>query len=359
MRLLDRLTIHYRNEPRHIEIYQGDLTAIPPGEEVDLLLVSAFPNDYEPTERSIIGALDRCGLSVAKLAEKKTLDLREAASCWLSTELTESDSQRYGFRRLICFEPDEFSEPPQQVGDIFRALGQFVSVGESRPYSVAMPTVATGDAGYPLVDILEPLLNAAVRWLLLGLPLERLKIVAHSPERALELQGAFSMFKKMYQRNPPTPLSYRFDVFLSYSNHNSAAICQFYHRLRELDNTVKVFLDKQELDIGSAWHEELYQAVFGSRLMAVFYSPTYLISQVCLEEFNLARMHHQQSGSQVLFPIYLHDVPLPPSMAAIQFIDCREADPDRLDNACRKLLERIRITRNQTVNTMLSDVGTP
>jgi len=346
MKRLDQLTIHYQGQPRYIEIYQGDLTAIPPREAVDLLLVSAFPNDYEPAKGSTIGALAQRGLSVAELAEKKALDLRGAASCWLSTEV---DAQRYGFRRLVCFEPDEFSEPPQQVGDIFRALGQFISIDESHPrlYSVAMPTLATGNQGYPLVDILEPLLNAAVKWLLLGLPLEKIKIVAYSEQQALELQGAFGMFKRLYRLNPPMPPDYRYDVFLSYSGCNSEKIGEFYQRLQELDSTVTVFSYQQKLDIGSTWHEDLYQAVFSSRLMAAFYSPTYLTSEVCLEEFNLARMHNQQVRHQVLFPIYLHDVSwsLPPSIAAIQFIDCREADPDLLDDACRKLLARVQEVR--------------
>lgn len=184
MRLLDYLTIQYQNEPRYIEIYHGDLSAIPLEEKVDLLVVSAFPNDYVPTRGSMIGALYRRGLSVAHLAKNKTSDLREAASCWLSPEI---DAQRYGFRRLMCFESDINSEPPQCVGDIFRALWQFIGVGELHSYNVlATPILATGDQAYPLVTMLELFLDAAVKWLRLGLPLERIKIVAYSERHALE-----------------------------------------------------------------------------------------------------------------------------------------------------------------------------
>ena len=70
MKLLDSLTVHHGTEARHIELYQGDLTNMPPEHSVDLLVVSAFPKNYAPTERSLIGALHRRGLSVAELAEE-------------------------------------------------------------------------------------------------------------------------------------------------------------------------------------------------------------------------------------------------------------------------------------------------
>ena len=74
MKLLDSISIRGR-EHEHVELYQGDLTVLAPTEGFDLLVVSAFPDDYIPTRTSLIGALNRKGLSVARLALIKDIDL--------------------------------------------------------------------------------------------------------------------------------------------------------------------------------------------------------------------------------------------------------------------------------------------
>src|SRR5206468_3398800 len=84
MRLIDSITITSQGGTHSIELYEGDVTKIPAEQAVDLLVVSAFPNDYYPTPRSVIGSLAEMGVSVAELAEDKEVDLRQFSSCWLS-----------------------------------------------------------------------------------------------------------------------------------------------------------------------------------------------------------------------------------------------------------------------------------
>jgi hypothetical protein len=120
MRLLDTIPIRGK-EGKRIELHQGDLTTLRPDEAVDLLVVSAFPNDYLPTSTSLIGALYKKGLSVAALAQLKEKDLRQDFSCWLSHEINLPNSG-LRFRKILCFEPMVRGEPPELVGDIFRAM---------------------------------------------------------------------------------------------------------------------------------------------------------------------------------------------------------------------------------------------
>ena len=59
MKLLDELKVYYGSEERKIELYHGDLTNMHPEDAVDLLMISAFPNDYTPIPRTLIGALKK------------------------------------------------------------------------------------------------------------------------------------------------------------------------------------------------------------------------------------------------------------------------------------------------------------
>lgn len=86
MKVLDSITISRGSEWAVIELCCGDLTVMAPGDAVDILVVSAFPDDYTPTLPSLIGALHEKGISVAELAASKAIDLRPYCCCWLSRE---------------------------------------------------------------------------------------------------------------------------------------------------------------------------------------------------------------------------------------------------------------------------------
>src|SRR2546423_10649100 len=186
MKLLETWTVRPEPEPRRVELYLGDLAAIPNEQAVDLLVLSAFPNDYLPSRSSLIGALDRRGLSVQELATHKAADLRQAFSCWLSADLT-NDHPDIGFRRLLCFEPLARGEPPELVGDVFRAIVPF-ALGEPMVKSVAVSLLAAGNERFDHELMLRSLLDASVHWLARGLPIEGIKIVLFhtTPHEALQ-----------------------------------------------------------------------------------------------------------------------------------------------------------------------------
>jgi hypothetical protein len=340
MRLLESLTVQNN---RQIELYQGDLTAIPAADPVDVLVVSAFPNNYAPSPGTLIGALHDRGISLGSLAQDKAFDLRENFSCWLSQEIPAS-TPGIAFRRILCFEPRVRGNPSQVIGDIFQSLMPFVT-GDVQISSVAMPLVATGHQGVPLVDMLEPLLEAVVHWMQIGLPLQKLRIVERSELRAAEMKGAFSVLKKRYlsASAPATPAAkaYKYDAFISYSHVNTAETLFLVEELRRVRPDIRLFFDRQELNAGAAWQYELYAALDDCRKVIALYSPTYLSSKVCREEYNIALFRHRETEDGVLIPLYLYSADLPTYMNLVQFIDCREARRDRLQAACHEIVAQL------------------
>ena len=153
MELLDRLDVHQGSETKSIELYRGDLASMTPGEAVDMLVVSAFPNNYLPIRDTLIGALWARGVSVADLARQKEVDLRKTSSCWLSAPLG-SKPPGIAFDRILCFEPRVRGEPPEVVGDIFRSLVPFLGL-HAMGTTVAMPLVACGSQGMPVARMLR------------------------------------------------------------------------------------------------------------------------------------------------------------------------------------------------------------
>lgn len=340
MRLLDSLIV---DGDKHIEIYHGNLAEMSPDDAVDVLVVSAFPNNYVPTPGTLVGALHHKGIPLQELAGRKAFDLRENFSCWMSEEI-HSDDPGIQFRRILCFESPVRDNAVQVVGGIFQSLMPFVN-GDLNVDSVAMPLVSTGRQGVPVVDMLDTLLEAAVHWMRIGLPLKRLKIVEFSEVKAAEIKGVFSVLKRRYATAPlpePAPASsFRYDLFISYSHINAAEALFLVGELRKAKPDIRVFFDQQELNAGAAWQYELYEALDDCRKVITLYSPTYLSSKVCREEYNIALFRHRESADGVLIPVYLYSTNLPTYMNLVQFIDCREGSRDKLRAACQEIVQQL------------------
>lgn len=336
MKLLDSIRSHGRRGGC-VELYQGDLTDVSAEEAFDLLVVSAFPNDYTPTRGSLISALERQGLSVARLALNKELDLRAAFACWLSTEFPPHDRLR--FRRLLCFEPLVRGRPPEVVGDIFRALAPILA-HHTDVRTIALPLVAAGDQGYAVTEILSPLLDAALHWLEQGLPLDRMKIVAYTKDRADEAASTFERHKAKYQQAGMPRVNARadFDVFISYSRANVSESRVMEHALRTRKPDIRIFLDRNELDIGSAWQPAIFESLDRCRKVVAMLSPDYLASKVCKEEFNIAWTRGREIDQDIIFPVYLYTAELPTYMKYRNYVDCREGSRTKLVQASQHLV---------------------
>ena len=331
---LDFIEVKSKDNVRRIELYQGDLASLTPTDRVDLLILSAFPNDYVPTHSSLIGALFQKGVSVYDLAQNKAVDLRQTCSCWLSNKVVTTDPG-IQFDRILCFEPLVRGSPPDVVGDIFRALVPFL--GSDPPIRIAaIPIVAAGDQGQDITVMLPLLIEAAVKWMGIGLPLEVLKIYAYSDDSAREAKQLFAQLKTKYVA-PKTTTIYEYDVFVSYSRDDADAANNIANQLKQ--NGQRVFIDEQSIEKGAAWPQRIFGALEDCERMVAIYSPSYINSKVCQDEFNVAFSRRYEQDTEVIFPIYWESAELVPHMKLLNYVDCREADSEKLPEACTTLLD--------------------
>lgn len=86
----------HSGKKKTLSLIYGDMCEVPA--EYDVVVCSAFKNDYIPTPTSLIGALKyRKGISVEDLSLNPELDFRPQG-CWLSKETGTC------FRRIACVE---------------------------------------------------------------------------------------------------------------------------------------------------------------------------------------------------------------------------------------------------------------
>ncbi len=109
MEQVDAITVTYEGEEKEVALFVGDVTALPEHEAVDVLVVSAFPDDYVPTP-TWSGRSTGSTSPWRRLAADKEVDLRTFSSCWLSRPIERPDLH---FKRILCFEPRYRRRPPR------------------------------------------------------------------------------------------------------------------------------------------------------------------------------------------------------------------------------------------------------
>lgn len=340
MRLIDEIGVEHASRRSTIQLFIGDLAALPAGHAVDLLIVSAFPGSYKPTPTSLIGALERqAGVSVNALANDKAVDLRRHSSCWLSQEIRVPGIP---FRRILCFEPAIRGRAPEIVGDIFRSIIPFAA-GLTTVSRIAMPIVASGDQGESKEVMLDCIVRAALHWLSIGMPIDCIKIVERDERRAAALKTVFERVRAEHTlAKPPAAIGqWRYDAFVSYSRLDKAQVDRLVESMLTLRGSLRIFVDQMELQTGAAWQQHIYEALDDCRKVITMLSPNYLSSKVCKEEFNIALFRHRESADGVLLPVYLRTPELPTYMKLIQFEDAREGDPIKVAATARNLTGRI------------------
>ncbi len=382
MQLLSQINIERPQNTAVIQLLQGDLSAIPKEHTTDILVMAAFPGDYIALKGSLIYALNLKGLSVEALALDKKIDLRSQLHCWLSKPLTSAEQQKFNFKKILCFEPGQkIKEPQEVVNDIFRCINTFAF--EHDHNVVAMPIIGTGYQKVPVQKMLPALLQACCFWLQNGLPLQCIKLVVHSNEKAQQALVFFNDFKNSLHNEsgetgikpspqplPPLPPSSPekiinspgkketgakpvdppatwpakkgYDYFLSYAHVHANEIQLFVDELKNKNNQLSVFYDKDSIPPGGLWIQQISAAIQQADKVLIFLSPDYDKSPVCWDEFQCAKLAEYNRKKSIIQTVYLYghkETEMPLIMGIYSYIDCREGSTEKLQYCVQQLLK--------------------
>ena len=184
MELLNVVEIDKTNGFCSVEIYHGDITEI--GFPVDLLVVSAFKNNYYPTQGTVIGALkERHSIDLHDLFNQENINLKESLNCWI-TQKHKSALYKY----ILVFEIRDFLTVSLPLADIFRNL--FISISVLNQMgaeikTIAMPVLGTGNQAFGFEEVITALLAELKKSLRNNSTLERLLFVEYNKEKSEKL----------------------------------------------------------------------------------------------------------------------------------------------------------------------------
>jgi hypothetical protein len=390
MQLLSEIIIHREKDKASIQLLQGDLTAIPNEHATDIVVISAFPGDYAPVPKTLMGALFDKGINVGEMAKNKDINLISQLGCWLSKPLRKTQQKLFNFKRILCFEPGKTAlENQTVVSNIFRCINTFAFDDQNNV--LAMPVVASGNQKIPLDKMLPATLEAAIFWLERGLPLKSIKLVLYTDDQVKAALPDFNRFKHDYELSRfktgevdiirkkrslkpeeeflsiPTARSDSstdeglpskdmtviekqvpileenagYDYFISYAHTHSDLISFFVQNMKLRNNKLRIFYDKDSIPPGGLWIKQISDTIQKAKKVLVFLSPDYDNSPVCWDEFQCAKLMEYNKRTSIIQTIYLYRYKneMPPIMGIYSYIDCREGDVDKLKACVTKILE--------------------
>ena len=136
---------------KRVEVRHGDITKM--SLKYDLLVVSTFPRDYQPTPSSLVGALENnLDFSLLEHSENPYLDFRDSLSIWFTKQV-----ENLFFERVLC---TELQDENFQLSEVFENLFAGIALLEAKGIpikSVVMPMLGSGDAKIPMEEVAQTL----------------------------------------------------------------------------------------------------------------------------------------------------------------------------------------------------------
>ena len=186
MERLNLIEIETRWGYRTFELYHGDITQL--DEPVDLLVISALPNNYDPIPNTVVWALqERRSIIVGELAQHPEFDFRHIFGCWVARL-----SHEPMYQRLLCIES---SVRTQIFANALRNIPVVLAMLEALDiptHSLALPLLGAGNQAIAPELVMQPMLDATRKSLSRLQYLEKIVFVEYNVHRAQSLNEAMN-----------------------------------------------------------------------------------------------------------------------------------------------------------------------
>lgn len=252
---------------RTVRVLRGDLCDAEEG--YDVVICSAFKDDYLPVPGSLIGGLlEKRGILVHELARRPALDLK-AMGCWLSREITGD------FRRIACVELLNWRYRHNELLSVSTLLkGAFSTMRfvlersalEGIPVrSVALPILGSGCQALAVEDIAGPLINQCVQALN---TVEGLQSITFYERSEPKLRALTQVLERLCRGDDRSGES---QVFLSYSS-------RCFDRAKEMRfvlerRGIRCWMAPDSIPVGSSYTREIPVALDQIKVLGLLLTP--------------------------------------------------------------------------------------
>ena len=261
------------------------------GISTDMLVVSAFRNDYYPLPGTMVGMLStNYGVSVQELSQDPSIDLKDLG-VWVSREVAGD----VPFRRLACVEIVGNADTPAEITEnlffsIKRCAGRGIDVR-----TIAMSLIGTGNQAIESSHIAAPLLTECVNALETIDRLERIVFFERDPQKyALLVDSVRKVLPAITDKS----------VFISYS-HRDRVIADIVSEVFE-ENGIKTWIDHKKMR-NPNYAAEIIEAMRDSYAYLILISKSSLASADVYRELRNAALL-QDKGSLEIYQMLLEAV---------------------------------------------------
>ena len=215
------------------------------------------------------------------------------------------------------------------------------------PWMAAILALGVGFAGFALFQMFasSQSLQSQVSLISIGMTLAAGLCVVRGVEIERELIDA-------EEERREAPVDY--DVFISYAHDDLAWVLEHVYaplqnaRLPDGDK-LKLFFDTAEIHTGTAWHDRIYRAIDGSRVVVPVYSARYFERPHCNAELRRAHTKWIERGpdSGCMLPV-VHGTPeIPVTVNDVQYVNLDD-HPEAMEGIVKQIVAKIGRTAGTT-----------